>query len=100
VPLNRPLLSIAITSRGSSTTQMTVSSLRASLHMEQDSPSEMLKQVEQNLTLSLTSTIARASSTASSLGMERMKKAILCADLGPIPGSPQSLSIRFSSGAA
>ena len=68
--------------------------------MEQLSPSEILKQMEQNLILSLTSTMALAISTASCLGMDSKKNAILCADFGPMPGRLQSCSTRFSRGAA
>lgn len=87
-------------SPGSSTTQITVSSRRASEQIEQSSPSERLKQTWQKPIFSLTSVIASASASASAGSRRRMWKASRCAVRGPIPGSLLSSVMRRWTGAA
>ena len=86
--------SIATTSLGSSTTQITAGSRRGSRHTRHCSSCATFPHSEQNRTFALTSdsTCARRRTSAGSAW--RMWKAIRCALLGPTPGSLPSSSIR------
>src|SRR3954468_2742813 len=83
-------------SLGSSTTQITVRSRRASWQIGQSGPSARLKHSSQKPIRSLTSRMASASASASSGLALRMWKASRCAVRRPIPGSRASWTIRFS----
>src|SRR5258706_1880231 len=91
---------MAIRLCGSSTTQIDVASRSGPAHTTQGSVSVMLKQVEQRRRLSLTSSNASASATASCRGARMTWNARRCADLAPMPGSFRKASMRRSSGAA
>src|SRR5438552_14959477 len=89
---------MAITSSGSSTTQILVRSREGSLHIEHGSSSVMLKHEEQNTIRSFMSRMASARACACSLGLFKRKKASLAALLGPTPGSLFSSSINLATG--
>src|SRR4051794_11384427 len=94
LPRNSRVRSIATTSLGSSTTQMTATSRRGSRQMRHCSSSATLPQMVQNRTLSLTSVRADTRRRTSTGSAARRWKAIRCALLGPTPGSRPSSSMR------
>src|SRR5512133_2483116 len=77
---------------------MTVSSRRGSRQMRHWVSSDTLKQISQNLTVSLTFLSVAASRITSSGSAARMWKASLWALFGPIPGSRPSSSIKSWTG--
>src|SRR5512135_2080794 len=81
---------------GSSTTHILLASRESSLQISQRSFSVILKHWLQNLAFSFTASMAFAIDNASASGIERMKKASLCAVFLPIPGSLVSSFIRLS----
>src|ERR671937_1865900 len=83
-------------SDGSSTTQITLRSRRASWQLVHSGPSARLKHSRQLPMRSLTSRIASASASASSCEERRMKKARRWAVRWPTPGSRASCAIRLS----
>src|ERR671937_2843523 len=83
-------------SDGSSTTQITLRSRRASWQLVHSGPSARLKHSRQLPMRSLTSRMASASASASSCEERRMKKARRCAVRWPTPGSRASCAIRLS----
>src|SRR4051795_8240024 len=89
-----------MTSPGSSTTQTSDASRRASRQTRQRGPSARLKQTSHSPTRSLTSRIASARASASRESERRMWKASRCAVRCPIPGSlPSSVIRRWTGGA-
>src|SRR3978361_689924 len=93
-PLNSRVRSIATTSLGSSTTQMTSSVRRGSRQIRHCSPSATLKQVTQNRTSASTRCSAATSRTTSADSAASRWKAMRCALLGPTPGRRPSSSMR------
>lgn len=94
LPRNSRVRSMATTSLGSSTTQMTVRSRRASRQMPQRSSCATFPHTAQKRTLSFTSSRECARRRTSVGSAWRMWKAIRCALLGPTPGSLPSSSMR------
>src|SRR4051812_29907871 len=89
-----------MTSPGSSTTQMSSASRRASWQMRQRSSSARLKHTWHRPMRSLTSRMASASAVASSTSARRMWNARRWAVRWPIPGSlPSSVIRRWTGGA-
>ncbi|CAM5664604.1 hypothetical protein SFUMM280S_08357 [Streptomyces fumanus] len=93
-PRNSRVRSMATTSFGSSTTQMTAGSRRGSRQMLHSSSCATFPQVAQKRTFALTSIRACARRRTSVGSAWRMWKAIRCALLGPTPGSRPSSSMR------
>src|SRR4051812_35136822 len=85
---------MATTSFGSSTTQMTVRSRRASPQIRHSSASATFPHMRQKRTLSFTSTSTDARRRTSAGSAASRWKAIRCALLGPTPGSRPSSSMR------
>src|SRR5208337_4557197 len=81
---------------GSSTTQILLLSREGSLHISHGSWAVILKHIEQNLALSLTSAIASAIPFASAAGMVSIKNANRWALFLPMPGNLVSCETRFS----
>src|SRR5215210_7776830 len=94
LPRNSRVRSIATTSLGSSTTQMTSSERRGSRQIRHCSPSATLKQVTQNRTSACTRCRAATSRLTSADSAASRWKAMRCALLGPTPGSRPSSSMR------
>src|SRR5215217_8224309 len=94
LPLNSRVRSIATTSLGSSTTQMTSSARRGSRQIRHCSASATLKQVTQKRTSACTRCSAATSRPTSADSEDSRWKAMRCALLGPTPGSRPSSSIR------
>src|SRR3954469_11954210 len=94
LPRNSRVRSIATTSLGSSTTQITSSDRRGSRQIRHCSPSATLKQVTQKRTSACTRWSADTSRPTSADSAESRWKAMRCALLGPTPGSRPSSSIR------
>src|SRR4051794_11871227 len=86
-------------SLGSSTTQIRAGSRRGSSHTLQSGPTARLKQTSHSPTVSLTSRIASARASASSLDSRRMWKASRWAVRWPTPGRRFSSVIRRLTGA-
>src|SRR5208283_1607355 len=81
---------------GSSTTQILFLSREGSLHISHGSRAVILKHMEQNRALSLTSVIALAMPFASEAGIVSIKNANRWAHFLPMPGSLVSCETRFS----
>src|SRR4051812_41170749 len=94
LPRNSRVRSIATTSLGSSTTQMTSSERRGSRQILHCSPSATLKQVLQKRTSACTRCSAAISRPTSALSAASRWKAMRWALLGPTPGSRPSSSMR------
>src|SRR5215211_7124264 len=94
LPRNSRVRSMATTSLGSSTTQMTSSTRRGSRQMRHCSPSATLKQVEQKRTSACTRWSAATSRPTSALSAASRWKAMRWALFGPTPGSRPSSSMR------
>ena len=95
-PRNSAVRSSERTSTGCSTTQITERSRRGSAQIGQSSSSVRFPHSRQKRTRLFTSSIARASSSASSGRAERRWKVSRCAVRRPIPGSFVSCVTRFS----
>src|SRR5699024_3198835 len=78
----------------SSTTQITSSVRRGSVQMRQRSSAETFPQISQKRTVSLTWTSTSASRRTPASSASSRWNAIRCADLGPMPGSLPSSSMR------
>src|SRR3954470_13029025 len=94
LPRNSRVRSIATTSLGSSTTQITSSARRGSRQMRHCSPSATLKQVTQKRTSACTRCSAATSRPTSADSAASRWNAMRCALLGPTPGSRPSSSMR------
>src|SRR3954469_22301292 len=94
LPRNSRVRSIATTSFGSSTTQMTSVVRRGSRQMRHCSPSATLKQVTQKRTSACTRWSAATSRPTSADSAASRWKAMRCALLGPTPGRRPSSSMR------
>src|SRR3954469_9388030 len=94
LPRNSRVRSIATTSLGSSTTQITSSDRRGSRQIRHCSPSATLKQVTQKRTSACTRCRAATSRTTSADSAASRWNAMRCALLGPTPGSRPSSSMR------
>ena len=92
----RRVRSSETTSTGCSTTQMTVRSRRASAQIAHSSSSVRFPHSRQKRTRDFTSSIACASSSASSARAESRWNASRCAVRRPMPGSFVSCVTRFS----
>ncbi len=78
----------------SSTTQITSSLRRGSVQMRHFSSAETFPQISQKRTVSLTWTSTSASRRTAASSASSRWNAIRCADLGPMPGSLPSSSMR------